>query len=226
MDIERALGETSTVPAVSKALAHIGQLALALDRAALVSARTRLHGARAERVTAGYSRLGEHGACWLALGGAGALLDRRPEHRERWLRGVRIVLAAYGVNYLVKMAVHRRRPVLPGLPPLTGTVSRLSFPSAHATTSFAAARAFCGLVSPGTVYGPAVAFALTRPYLGVHYPSDVAAGALLGTAMAAAWPQPSTRASAAHFGASARRTSTPAPRSRTRGGPAATERLR
>ena len=38
------------------------------------------------------------------------------------------------------------------------------------------------------LYGAAVAFALSRPYLGVHYPSDVAAGAVLGTAIAEAWP--------------------------------------
>ena len=33
------------------------------------------------------------------------------------------------------------------------------------------------------LYAAAGAMALTRPYLGVHYPSDVVAGALLGTAI-------------------------------------------
>jgi undecaprenyl-diphosphatase len=62
-------------------------------------------------------------------------------------------------------------------------VSRLSFPSAHATTSFAAAAAYRGLAPSRALYGAALLFALTRPYLGVHYPSDVVAGALLGTAL-------------------------------------------
>jgi len=88
---------------------------------------------------------------------------------------------AYGVNYAVKVAVRRRRPELSDLPQLSPTVSRLSFPSAHATTSFAAARAFSGLVPAGALYGAAGAFAASRPYLGVHYPSDVVAGALLGS---------------------------------------------
>jgi undecaprenyl-diphosphatase len=144
-------------------------------------------------MVAAYSRLGEHGACWLALGGAGAALDGRPGRRRQWLRGTRVVAASYGLNFLVKLAVRRRRPELDGLPPLTAVVSRLSFPSAHCTTSFAAARAFSGLAPGRPLYAAAMAFALSRPYLGVHYPSDALAGALLGTAIADAWPsQPSS----------------------------------
>jgi undecaprenyl-diphosphatase len=101
---------------------------------------------------------------------------------------MKIVAASYGLNFLVKLAVRRQRPELKGLPPLTATVSRLSFPSAHCTTSFAAARAFSGLAPAAPLYAAAMTFALSRPYLGVHYPSDVLAGALLGTAIAEAWP--------------------------------------
>ena len=157
------------------------------DRALLIAARTHLHPARFERAVAAYSRTGEHGACWLALAGAGTVLDRRRGARQRWLRGARIVLAAYGLNYAVKVAVRRRRPDLDGLPPLTPTVSNLSFPSAHCTMSFAAARAFDGLAPAGALYAAAILFALSRPYLGVHYPSDVLAGAILGTAIAESW---------------------------------------
>jgi undecaprenyl-diphosphatase len=91
--------------------------------------------------------------------------------------------------HAVKVAVRPRRPELDVLPPLTPFVSSLSFPSAHATTSFAAARAYAGLVPGAVLYLAAVAFAVSRPYLGVHYPSDVAAGALLGTVIAGAWPR-------------------------------------
>jgi decaprenylphosphoryl-5-phosphoribose phosphatase len=161
---------------------------VSLDRALLIAARTRLHPPALERAVAAYSRTGEHGACWLTLAAAGALLDRRPGARGRWLRGARIVLGAYGLNFAVKLLVRRRRPELAHLPPLTPTVSRLSFPSAHCTTSFAAARSFAGLAPAGPLYAAATLFALSRPYLGVHYPSDVLAGALLGTAIAEAWP--------------------------------------
>jgi undecaprenyl-diphosphatase len=161
----KGAAQTFRLPAVASTLARAARGFAALDRAALISARTHFHTPQAESCVRFYSRLGEHGACWLVLGGAGALLDR--PNRARWLRGAR---------------------ELAGLPPLTKTVSRLSFPSAHATTSFAAARAFAGLVSPACVYVPAYAFAVSRPYLGVHYPSDVIAGALLCTAIAEGWP--------------------------------------
>lgn len=172
-------GHLRTVPRVSPS---------DLDTAALHLARTRGHAPLPERVIAAYSRTGEHAACWFALGLGGAALTSDARRRRAWLRGVGVVAGAYGLNFAVKLAVRRRRPELEGLEPLTSTVSRLSFPSAHATTSFAAARAFGGLVPAGALYAAAVAFALSRPYLGVHYPSDVLAGALLGTAIAEVWP--------------------------------------
>lgn len=159
-----------------------------LDRKLLLLARTRGHARWAERAIGTYSRTGEHAACWLALGLAGASGDRDAARRRQWRRGLQIVAGAYGLNYALKVTVRRPRPELPGLPPLTPTVSRLSFPSAHATSSFAAARAYGRLAPPAVLHAAAAAFALSRPYLGVHYPSDVLAGALLGSAIAEVWP--------------------------------------
>src|SRR5436305_10267702 len=160
-----------------------------LDRALLVLARTRGHRRWLERVVGSYSRTGEHAACWVALGLAGARLARDSSRRGAWLRGVRVVAGAYGLNQAIKFTGRRPRPELPDLPPLTPTVARLSFPSAHATTSFAAAHAYGRLSSPAALYAAAAAFALSRPYLGVHYPIDVLAGAALGTALSGAWPK-------------------------------------
>jgi membrane-associated phospholipid phosphatase len=134
----------------------------------------------AEASTIWLARLGEWAAMWAAIGLAGAATD--PARRGRWLRATAVGPAAVGVNYAVKLMVRRERPRLRGLPPLAGAPSALSFPSAHATSSLAAATAF-GRVEPATrvpLYALALAISATRPYLGMHYPSDVLAGAALG----------------------------------------------
>jgi membrane-associated phospholipid phosphatase len=165
----------------------LGRLAR-LDLRLLRGMRTRLHQPPAERAAKALGRAGEWGAVWVAIGLAGAAVD--PPRRERWLRAAAVAPAAVGVNFGVKLAVRRRRPRLRGLPPLAGAPSELSFPSAHATSSVAAATAL-GRVSPGArppLYALAGAICLTRPYLGMHYPSDVLGGAVLGSVLGALWP--------------------------------------
>lgn len=128
-----------------------------------------------------FSSLGEHAGLWLAIGVGGAALDRR--RRAAWRRATLAVGATYLLNTAVKGVLRRQRPALEGLPALIATPTRLSFPSAHASSSFAAARAYSRLLPVAPLYATAGAMALSRVYLGVHYPSDIAAGALLGTAI-------------------------------------------
>jgi undecaprenyl-diphosphatase len=156
---------------------------LTLDQRLLRLARTCGHTPEAERVVGRFSLLGEHAGVWLAIGVAGQALDRR--RRERWRRASVTVAATYALNTAVKLVVRRPRPSLAGLPPLASTPTGLSFPSAHASTSFAGARCYSRLGLPAApLYALAAGLSLSRLYLGVHYPSDVLAGALLGAAFA------------------------------------------
>jgi membrane-associated phospholipid phosphatase len=154
-----------------------------LDERLLRAARTCWHPARAERAVARFSRLGEHGGIWLVLGALCQLVD--PPRRARWRSAMASVAVAYGLNTAVKLLVRRPRPRLTGLPALTRTPTRMSFPSAHASTSFAGALAYSRAGLPwAPLYALALGLSASRVYLGVHYPSDVIAGGLLGTAVA------------------------------------------
>jgi decaprenylphosphoryl-5-phosphoribose phosphatase len=153
----------------------------ALDVAVLRAFRTRWHTPARERGVAVFSKLGEQAVVWFAISGVGALVDAR--NRPVYGRAAATVLATYASNQLIKVSVRRRRPQLPGLPPLAGTLTGLSYPSAHAATSFAGARMLSPVLPAPALYSLATALSLSRLYLALHYPSDIVAGAALGASI-------------------------------------------
>jgi len=160
-----------------------------LDTRLLHAMRTRGHSPAAERVARGLAMLGEYGAVWLAIGVALALID--PDRRDQWLVAAALAPVSIGLNFAVKLLVRRQRPVLEGLPPLGGAPSSLSFPSAHSTASFACATAMARIAPEAAcLFALAAAIAVTRPYLGMHYPSDVLGGIVLGTSLGLLVPLP------------------------------------
>jgi membrane-associated phospholipid phosphatase len=141
--------------------------------------RTHGHSPGVESAAIALGKAANNGQVWVVLGLALALIDG--DRREEWLICAALGPIAIVLNYGIKLLVRRPRPVLEGLPPLAGAPSSLSFPSAHAFSSFAVATAMVR-VDPA-MFGAllvALAISLGRPYLGMHYPSDVAAGAFLG----------------------------------------------
>lgn len=130
----------------------------------------------------GLSWSGEHAAVWLAAGLAGAAAD--PARRVAWLRATALVGAAHAASMAVKRVVRRPRPLLPGAAPLVRTAGAHSFPSSHASSAAAAAIAFGALLPRAPLPSLAAAMCLSRLVAGVHYPTDVAFGALLGAATA------------------------------------------
>lgn len=165
---------------------------LRLDHAVLRTTRRALGGSPAVPLARGLSHFGEHALGWLALGAAGwALGARRPE----WRSATAGVVAAHAASVAVKRVVRRVRPDLPDVPPLVGTPSRLSFPSAHSTSTAAAAVGFAPMVGAPPMAAVTGLMLVSRVLLGVHYPSDVVSGAALGAAVAAAVRRSSRRTS-------------------------------
>ncbi|HEX5376139.1 MAG TPA: phosphatase PAP2 family protein [Solirubrobacterales bacterium] len=160
-----------------------------VDEKLLRAMRTRGHTPGLEKAAKRLGKAGNNGAVWFGVGVVLAVAD--PGNREAWLICAVLAPIAIALNYVVKLVVKRPRPVLEGLPPLGGAPSSLSFPSAHATSSFAVATAMARVEPLGALaFALAFALALGRPYLGMHYPSDVLAGALLGVGLGLIVPLP------------------------------------
>jgi undecaprenyl-diphosphatase len=137
-------------------------------------------------VMKGLTYAGGAGAVWIVIGVIVAVWLRRP-------LVVVAVLAAEGVSSIVdgafKSAIGRQRPPLvdPRVHPLIPLPHDPSMPSGHAMMAFAGAT-FLALVAPRfrwAFFALAVGVALSRVYLGVHFPSDVVVGAVIGAAIGA-----------------------------------------
>lgn len=123
-----------------------------------------------------------------ALGGA--LIDQA--RQPAWARAGLAVTVAWSSNTVIKHIVRRARPNLPDCPLTRPHPDAHSFPSSHATTSFAAAVAFGRLAFAPPLAAIAVTQSLARLALGAHYPSDLIAGAGLGMVIGAlVGPRPS-----------------------------------
>jgi membrane-associated phospholipid phosphatase len=155
---------------------HGEDAALVAVQSALAGRPGVLSGARA------LSHFGEHSLGWLAVSAFGAALQ--PSRRRGWVLAGAGALAAHAAAVLIKRVVRRPRPHHPAVVVNVGTPSRLSFPSAHATSTTAAAVLLgrvTGLPLPVLLVPP---MAMSRLVLGVHYPTDVAAGVVVGAVVA------------------------------------------
>jgi undecaprenyl-diphosphatase len=134
----------------------------------------------------GLTDTGAHGAIWVVIGVIVGVWLRRP-------LVVIAMLAAEGVSSIVdgalKNAIGRQRPPLvdPRVHALIPLPHDPSMPSGHAMMAFAGAT-LLALVAPRLRWAflaLAAGVALSRVYLGVHFPSDVMVGAVIGAAIGA-----------------------------------------
>lgn len=159
---------------------------VALDQALLLTVR-RWERRSVTRLMHVLTRLGDP-ASWIFFGLAFGLSGGEgPRHCALLGAGASGALVA---SQVLKRLCRRPRPTsgLRGFAALAENPDAFSFPSGHTAVAFAAALALAGEGSGlGWLFlGLAVGIALSRIYLGAHYPLDVAAGALLGLAVGVA----------------------------------------
>jgi membrane-associated phospholipid phosphatase len=170
----------------SAANARIPDPTRAVETSALGQLQSRLAQPSVISAARGMSHFGEHAGGWLAFGVLAAAVDR--PRRNQWLHAAAAVAFAHGVSIGVKRVVRRPRPDDPSVDVRVGTPSRLSFPSSHACSTTAAAVAYGGLLGPGWTARLSALLVppmlLSRLVLGVHFPTDVLVGSVLGAAVA------------------------------------------
>ena len=158
------------------------------------------------------SYAGSFGLVWLVLAAVVAARRRRAGVLAR--TAIAVALADLCALAL-KAAIGRERPYVasPEQQPLLTTAFEHSLPSGHAATSFAGAVVLAGAVQrlAPALLALAAAIALSRVYVGVHYPSDVVAGAALGALVGLAVLAATSGARALRSPAAAPRRSPPPP---------------
>jgi membrane-associated phospholipid phosphatase len=96
-------------------------------------------------------------------------------------------------EFILKNTIRRKRPyhVIEGTRLITEGAHGFSFPSGHSSSTFSLATGLSLHFPKWYVIAPSFAYAtivaLSRPYLGAHYPSDLLAGAILGVGMQFLW---------------------------------------
>jgi undecaprenyl-diphosphatase len=128
------------------------------------------------------SYAGSFGLVWLVL--ALAISGFSWSRPWLWTRVGATILIAESSSGALKAWIDRDRPPLadPTPKPLLDLPSTSSFPSGHATVSFACATVLALAVPRlrAPLFALAALIAFSRVYVGVHYPFDVLAGAALG----------------------------------------------
>lgn len=135
------------------------------------------------------SYFGEHDLGWMGVSAVGAGVASATgdkDRRRKWLALGVGTFAAHAATVVLKRIVRRPRPNDPRVKIGVGTPSQLSFPSSHAANTGAAAAHLANITGKKWPWLLVPVMMLSRNVLGVHYPTDTLAGALLGAGTAKA----------------------------------------
>ena len=178
---------------------HKGEMALEavfqFDSSILLWIQNNLRTGFLDPIMKAFTMLGDHGLIWIAI--TLALLIVRKTRPLGVICAVSMVIGLIVTNLIIKNWAARIRPyeLIPGLQCIVPLAKDYSFPSGHATNSLACAWVLFRK-TPKKYGVPALILAilisLSRLYVGIHYPTDVLGGAVIGigSACLAIWLVP------------------------------------
>lgn len=156
-----------------------------IDEAVLVWIAEHLRCAVLDPLMKFYTQLGNSGLLFIGL--ALILLCFKQTRRAGAAALCAMLLGLIVVNFTIKPLVSRPRPwlVIEGFVSLVPEHDPNSFPSGHTNAAFAFAAALCATLpqkwAKAAALFAAALMGISRLYVGVHFPSDVLAGAVIGT---------------------------------------------
>ncbi len=160
----------------------------AMDEAVLLWIQNNLRLSWLNPLVEVFTALGNAGMIWILL--SVLLVCFKPTRKAGLLSGLALLFSLLFTNIGLKPLVTRARPytVVEGLIPLLTSADPNSFPSGHTCAAFSAGLVWAKTLPKGWLRKIAVVQAvlmgLSRLYVGVHYPTDVLVGAMVGTVCA------------------------------------------
>ena len=159
------------------------ELTQTFDSSVLLWIQQNLHNSILDPLMVAYTSLGNYSIIWFL---AAAVMVYFPKTRKAGVLVLLAIFLGYMVNnFVIKDLIERPRPWvdISGLEPLIYASNPNSFPSGHTCIAFAVAGIICRTLSKKWALvsvAAAILMGFSRLYVGVHYPTDVIAGAVIG----------------------------------------------
>jgi undecaprenyl-diphosphatase len=154
---------------------------LALDQNIFLLFNHLPHTVFSDEVARFFSGIGTWGAVWIGIVVLFFLREEKKDHTF-FLPALFVSIGALFSEFVLKALVARPRPTVEMGALIIESAENFSFPSSHALFAFAFAYILSRKEPKYAVgfYILAVCIALSRVYLGVHYPLDIVVGGILG----------------------------------------------
>ncbi|MGL5086461.1 MAG: phosphatase PAP2 family protein [Clostridium sp.] len=153
-----------------------------IDKEIIMFIQNNLHSDIMDWIMVVITSLGDAGLIWILMG-LGLAITKKYRRVGYLVLGALLLGLILG-EVILKNIIQRDRPfmIIEGIDSIIKAPTSYSFPSGHTTASFAAAGVLASSFRKKSIFifMGASLIAISRIYLGVHFPTDIIAGIILG----------------------------------------------